>query len=305
MREDLLLQCRASIWALRNYEDLDTALLRYAQKQQAAAEGGESQLRVGPAGGQPVNGVQVIPIYGVIGQMTDLYDFPDTPVEWLAARIDQAVADPAVGTIIYDVNSPGGSVFGVPELAAKMMASRPYKKSIAVANASMGSAALWLGTAASEVVITPSGEAGSIGVWMAHTDASKLYDRIGIKVTLISSGKYKVDGNSFGPPSADFLAFQQQRVDGMGDRFTKAVATQRGVPVEQVRKQMGEGRMLGAKEAVASGMVDRIATLEEVISRASGRAPAAVRKGGRASAERSQALLEQEIELGTTSLSEN
>jgi ClpP class serine protease len=91
----------------------------------------------------------------------------------------------------------------------------------------------------------------------------------------------------------------------MGDRFTKAVATQRGVPVEQVRKQMGEGRMLGAKEAVASGMVDRIATLEEVISRASGRAPAAVRKGGRASAERSQALLEQEIELGTTSLSEN
>lgn len=306
MREDLLLQCRATMWALRSPEDLDAALLRYAQRLSAGnTEGTDPPLRAGPSTAPAAAGVVVIPIYGVIGQATDLYDFPDTPVEWLSAKIDQALADPQVGTIIYDVNSPGGSVFGVPELAAKMVASRAQKKSIAVANSSMASAALWLGTAASEVVVTPSGEAGSIGVWMAHTDASKFYDRLGLKVTFISAGKYKVDGNSFGPPSAEFLAFQQARIDGMYDRFTKAVASQRGVAVKQVRDQMGEGRMLGAKEAVASGMVDRIATLAEVIQRAAGRAPAAARIGGRASAQRSQELLEQELTLDTSLISEN
>jgi ClpP class serine protease len=59
------------------------------------------------------------------------------------------------------------------------------------------SAAYWIATAADEVVVTPSGQVGSIGVFATHEDISKALDMEGIKVSLISAGKYKTEGTPF------------------------------------------------------------------------------------------------------------
>jgi ClpP class serine protease len=86
----------------------------------------------------------------------------------------QAVRDPNVTSIVFDVDSPGGMVDGGQELSDTSYAARGKKYMVSVANATMGSAAYWIGSAAHEIAVTPSGQVGSIGVFTAHEDISTL-----------------------------------------------------------------------------------------------------------------------------------
>jgi ClpP class serine protease len=87
---------------------------------------------------------------------------------------------------------------------------------------------------------------------------------------LISAGKYKVEGNPFEPLSDEARAAFQARVDDYYRMFVDAVARYRGVSAAEVRSGFGEGRVVGAREAVRLGMADRIATLDEALSRLQG-----------------------------------
>lgn len=102
---------------------------------------------------------------------------------------------------------------------------------------------------------------GSIGVWQAHFDYSQALAAEGVAPTLISAGKYKVEGIPYAPLDAEAQGFMQSRVDDYYAAFTKGVARGRGVPIAQVRDGMGQGRVLGADDAMAQNMVDGVATL--------------------------------------------
>ena len=177
-----------------------------------------------------------------------------------------ALADPDIGSIIIDIDSPGGQVDGLTEAAAEIRAGREQKPVITVASTA-ASAAYWLGSQASEFVVTPSGWVGSIGVRSAHEDMSGYYEQKGIKVTEISAGKYKTEGSPFGPLTEETRAYFQGIVDGHNAMFLADIAKGRNVPIETVRSGYGEGRMLLAKDAKKAGMVDRIDTLDGVIRR--------------------------------------
>jgi len=172
-----------------------------------------------------------------------------------------------VGQILIDIDSPGGSVYGVAELADEIVSARAKKPVVAIANSLAASAAYWIGCSASEFYVTPGGEVGSIGVWQAHQDYSKAMDEAGVKTTLISAGKFKVEGNPYAPLDEEAQGFMQSRVDDYYAAFTKAVAKGRGVSIPQVRDGMGQGRVLGADAALASSMVDGIATFEDVVKK--------------------------------------
>jgi ClpP class serine protease len=57
------------------------------------------------------------------------------------------------------------------------------------------SAGYWLASQCTELVATPSGETGSVGVFMVHSDLSKMNERIGYKPTYIGTPRYKAEGN--------------------------------------------------------------------------------------------------------------
>jgi signal peptide peptidase SppA len=187
-----------------------------------------------------------------------------------SAALREAVNNPQVKAIIIDVASPGGSVYGVDELATEIHSLREQKPIVAVANSLMASAAYYSMSNASEVVITPGGELGSIGVIAMHVDQSELNAKEGIKPTFISAGKYKAEGNPHEPLSAEAHAEIQAQVDRYYGMFLSAVARGREVSVETVRAKYGQGRVVGAKEAVRLGMADRVATLDETIRRFAG-----------------------------------
>ena len=218
-----------------------------------------------------VAGIAVLPLYGVVtqrGNMVDDISGPgSTSTQKFTSALRQVLADDTVGQILIDIDSPGGSVYGVAELATEIVKARAQKPVVAVANSLAASAAYWIGCSASEFYVTPGGEVGSIGVWQAHFDYSKALEEEGVKPTLISAGKFKVEGNPYVPLDLEAQAFMQSRVDDYYNAFIKAVAKGRGVTVADVQGGMGEGRVLGADAALAAKMVDGIATFDDVLAK--------------------------------------
>lgn len=216
--------------------------------------------------------VAVLPLYGVVAQRMDsmMQISGGTSTERFGRELTQAVDDPGVKAIVIDVDSPGGSVYGVEELASQIRAAKEKKYIVAVANSLAASAAYWIASSASELVVTPSGEVGSIGVYTVHQDYSAQLEQEGVKTTLIKAGKFKAEGNPFEPLSEDAKESLQARISEIYETFIASVAKGRGVSVAQVRDGFGQGRVVSAKEALEMKMVDRIGTLQDTLARLGG-----------------------------------
>lgn len=214
--------------------------------------------------------VAVLPIFGIVNQRVadkDVSAGGMFSIDKFTQTFRNAVADPNVKAIVLNIDSPGGGVFGVSELADEIYNARSQKHVVAVANSMAASAAYWIASAADEVVVTPGGMVGSIGVYMMHDDLSAAYEMAGVKTTIIQAGKYKTEGNSLQPLTDEARAALQEDVNSYYDMFVDAVAKGRGATSSAVKNGYGEGRVLNAKDAKAEGMVDRVDTLDGVLSR--------------------------------------
>lgn len=217
------------------------------------------------AASRPAGNIALINVFGAIMQRAA--DFGPcengTGCEDIGAALRAAEADETVSQILMRFSTPGGSVFGTQELGALIKGcSKPV---VGIADSMAASAGYWLLAQCSEVYVTPGGMVGSIGVYTAHEDVSRAMEEQGVKVSFVSAGKYKVEGNPFEPLGDEARGEMQGRVDAYYRAFTQAVARGRNVPVEQVRTGMGEGRMLLAEDALKANMVDGVATFEQVV----------------------------------------
>lgn len=269
-------------WALPVdvYETVEAVLMRWSTGVRLDATQVAAAVGNGPAAAaarrseaeqrSTAGAVAVIPVYGVLTHRAvdaENVSSPMTSTERLAQQIRAAIADPEVGAVVLDVNSPGGSVFGVSELGDTIYGLRGDKRIVAVASPSAASGAYWLASQADEFVVTPSGMVGSIGVIMQHINAAEFYKQKGLEKTYITSGKHKAEGNDTGPLTPETRDYMQAMSDMYYSEFVKAVARGRGKPVGEVRgESFGQGRMRTAREALAAGMVDRIDTLDSVIA---------------------------------------
>ena len=193
--------------------------------------------------------VAVLPLYGILTHRSWMFGGQSTSYMAFAGLFRQMMADESVKAVVLDCASPGGEVTGCPELASLIYNSRGRKRIVACANAQMASAALWICSAADEVTITPSGDAGSVGCVAIHEDISKAMEMAGRKVTIIASGRYKAEANPYEQLNPDARAYIQSRVDEIGSTFLRDIAKHRGVSVAEARSTFGEGRMLSASNA--------------------------------------------------------
>lgn len=214
-------------------------------------------------------GVSVIPLHGVMVQRADWFMqvCGMLSTEQVGQLVDAAADDDGVEAIVLDIDSPGGSVFGTHELAGKVAAAGKRKTVIGVANAMAASAAYWVGAQATELVVTPSGMVGSVGVYSMHVDRSGQLEDAGLKVTLVASTPEKVAGHEFGPLDDLGMADRKETVEGYYRQFLSAVAKGRKTTTAAVQETFGKGGMVLAAEAVKRGMADKVGTLDDVLGR--------------------------------------
>jgi len=211
--------------------------------------------------------VVTVPLYGYISHKASIWSALgfETSSETFAGWLEDLAANADVGAIVIDVDSPGGTAAGLSGVTDKIYALRGKKPIIAVASDLMASAAYYLGSAADEVIADPDSLTGSIGTIGVHVDWSAALEKAGLKVTMIYAGKYKSEGNPYEPLTDEAKEDWQNMVNQYSETFIAAVARNRGITETRVREEFGQGRVFKAAKAKSVGMVDRIATLEQVV----------------------------------------
>lgn len=222
------------------------------------------------------HGLGVIALQGIImrrpGPIETLLGA--TSLDGFMARFRALAADPDISTILMAIDSPGGEVYGVPEAAAEIRATRAQKRVIALAYDTAASAAYWLGSQADELIVSPSGGVGAIEVYRVHMDITGALEQAGIKREVIAGGPNQRHGASGMPLDEAQRADFQAQADELYAMYAGDVAAGRGVSVADVTSGYGQGRFLMAKQAKAAGMIDRIDTLEGTIRRLTSRGQA-------------------------------
>lgn len=218
------------------------------------------------------NGVAVIDVYGILAHRGGLQADSSyiQGYDGLARQLAGALADPSVGAILLNIDSPGGEVAGAFQLADQIRAARSVKPIAAVAGDMAASAAYLIASAAETVSIAPTGVAGSIGVVTSHVDMSRAMDSMGLTVTYIYAGAHKVDGNPFQPLPEAVAADIQAEIDHYYGLFVNAVAESRpNIAADAIRAT--EARLFIGQKAVAAGLADRVETPDQAIERLAAR----------------------------------
>ena len=211
-------------------------------------------------------GVAVIPIVGSMSHRSTGIEAMSgmTSYTTLQKQFEAAFDDPKVGSILMDIDSPGGSVAGAFDFRDYLMSKKGTKPVYALARDAMCSAAYLIGSTADKVYATQTARVGSIGVVAMHTDASGKMEKEGLKPTFISAGKFKTAGNPYEKLEGEKLKYLQDSVDESYDMFINAVADARGIDKKAIRDT--EARVYGGKKAVEIGLADGIRTYESVIA---------------------------------------
>ena len=217
-----------------------------------------------------IDGVAVISVAGVIAKRMNLFMeiSGGISIEKLTSDIKGAIADPIVRAIVLVVDSPGGSVDGVFELADLIYSARDTKPVVSLAYGTMASAAYLIRAAASAVYASDIATiVGSIGVVATHKDTSERDAKSGVVTTEIYRGKYKRIVTD-GPLTEEGRMNMMEKVDYYFSLFVNEIARFRGVSADTVLTAMStevKDFFIG-RQAVDAGLIDGIATLDSVIN---------------------------------------
>lgn len=240
-------------------EKIDIAAVEASLGRPLANEQQEYQVRDG--------GIAVLNIAGVMANKANMFTRVSggASAQMLTQQISSMRADPRVRGVVLDFDTPGGSVFGIPAMAAEIRSLASEKPTVSVSTGMMASAGYWTGSAANAVYV--SGETdyvGSIGVVATHSYNPR---ETGPKTTEITAGKYKRMASDNAPLTKEGQAYIQQQVDQIYGAFVDAVALHRKVSASAVLENMADGRIFIGQQAINAGLVDGIATVETMVER--------------------------------------
>ncbi|WP_264685912.1 S49 family peptidase [Wolbachia endosymbiont (group B) of Pyrgus malvae] len=212
-------------------------------------------------------GIAVIRIYGVLTKKTEAFDhiLDMTSYENIHEEIESALEDKSIETILLDIDSPGGEVNGVFDLADFIYGVRGKKRIIAIANDDAYSAAYAIASSAEKVFVCRTSGVGSIGVIASHIDQSGFDEKQGIKYTTIFAGKRKNDLNPHEPMTSESLESLQKEVDRLYEMFVQLIARNRGLSIEKIRST--EAGLYFGEKAVEIGLADGVTTFFEFINK--------------------------------------
>ena len=184
--------------------------------------------------------------------------------EMIRAEFRDAVSDPLIRGVLLDVDSPGGEVGGLFDLAGEIFAARSAKPIYAAANDSAFSAAYALASSAERVFVTSTGGVGSVGVIAIHVDQSSFDEKIGRKYTAVFANAKKNDFNPHEPLSDSARDELQTQIDTLYDMFVGLVSQNRQMKAALVRNTEA-GLFFGAK-AISAGLADVVGTRDEALA---------------------------------------
>jgi signal peptide peptidase SppA len=237
------------------------------------------------------DGIAVITISGTLVKKASWMDAESglQSYEMIRTMLADARDDPGIRGVLLDVDSPGGEIGGLFDLADEVYAVREQKPCYAIANDEAFSAAYALASSAQRLFVTRTGGVGSIGVIAVHMDQSGWDEKMGRKYTAIYAGARKNDFSTHQPLSDDARANLQGEVDRLYEMFVASVARNRDLAPALIRKT--DAGLFWGEKAVSAGLADQVGSFDDAL--------AAVTQASRASRQvRATASAEAQIAEG-------
>jgi len=207
--------------------------------------------------------VAVVDVQGVIGRKVSMIEKSSgvTDVNDIADAMQYASEDSSVEGIVMRVDSPGGTVTGVPELAMLIREIGMDTPIVTQVDGMAASAGYWIASQAHGIVTSASSSVGSVGVYMAMLDSSRAMEKEGYAMEVIKAGKYKGIGIQGTSLTDEQRALLQGEVDSIHEMFKGAVKIGRG----NISDDLMQGQDFMGEEAVKLGLADTLGGIDEAV----------------------------------------
>lgn len=215
-------------------------------------------------------GVGVIRIYGpiTISDASGSYFGMGSGADAIVKKLSKMGDDSRIKAIVVRINSPGGTVAAVQEIFGKLMELR--KKNVILV-ASMGdmaaSGGYYIASACNHIIANYGSITGSIGVIAASPNLRGLFEKLGIRMNVIKSGKYKDILSAYRDLSLDEKDIIQEMIDSSYLKFLKDVSLGRNIPISDI-KPHADGRVMNGETALKYKLIDGLGTYDDGIDKA-------------------------------------
>ena len=187
-----------------------------------------------------------------------------TMAKWIS-RLD---SNPNCNTIIFNIDSPGGMVDGTQTFADAIKNCKT--KTIAFINdGTCASAAYWIASSCDEIVSShKTNSVGSIGVYVQLANWEKHYKEHQ-KLEIISIYSDLSDEKNL--PYIEALRgndklIKKEMLNPLAEAFISAVKENRSGKINLSEGDPFKGKVYMSEEALAIGLIDRIASLQELLN---------------------------------------
>jgi protease-4 len=182
-----------------------------------------------------------------------------------------ARANESIKTIVFRVNSPGGSALASDEIWREVKLTNETKKVIVSMGDVAASGGYYISAPATRIFAEPSTITGSIGVFgVIPYTGLMMENKLGLTFDRVQTNKHSVMTTNR-KLTEDELAIIQESVDDIYDQFKSRVAEGRGMTKEQV-EVVARGRVWTGADAKKKGLVDELGGLTDAIAYAAEKA---------------------------------
>jgi protease-4 len=182
----------------------------------------------------------------------------------VSRQLDAYGKDGSIKAVVIRIDSPGGGVTPSQEIHDAVLAVKAKKKVVASMGSVAASGGYMIACATDRIVANPGTITGSISAMMHFANTEELLRKIGLKSSVVKSGRFKDIGSPTRPMTEDERVLIQALVDDTYEQFLDIVAKGRRIPMEDLRR-MADGRLFTGKQALKLGLVDELGDLRHAI----------------------------------------
>ena len=197
--------------------------------------------------------VGIIPIEGIIGDSGELIE-----------QINEFADDRGIKAVVLRIDSPGGGVVPSQEIYQAVRELKKKKKVVASMGSVAASGGYLIAVAADRVVANPGSITGSISTVMHYANVEELLKKVGVRSSVVKSGKFKDIGSPTREMTAEEKSLIQAIVDDIYDQFVRTIAENRKLPLQRIF-ELADGRIFSGRQAKDLGLVDELGGLQDAV----------------------------------------
>lgn len=183
----------------------------------------------------------------------------------IVQQLGDFAKDDGIRAVVVRIDSPGGGVAPSEEIYGAVLEVKKKKQVVASMGSIAASGGYLIACGANRIVANPGSLTGSISAIMHFANLEDLLKKIGVRSSVIKSGKFKDTGSPTRGMTPEEKSLLQSLVDDIYDHLLDVIARDRKIKKEDLRK-IADGRIFTGRQAQKLNLVDELGDMEYALN---------------------------------------